>query len=69
MPSTDECFEQFSLFAVGLSTSTEIAVVNAISEWTIKREDLGGLVSYDVPICVRLKPDGSWERTLGTCRN
>ena len=44
------------------------AVVNSVREWVIRKKDLvTSEQDQDGPKCVKLKPDGTWDRRFIPC--
>ena len=44
------------------------SVVNSVREWVIRKKDLvTSGQDQDGPICLKLKPDGTWDRRVIPC--
>ena len=56
-------------FVVTESPTTESGiVVNSVTEWVIRRRDLDLSEQHqDGPICIKLKPDGTWDPMIIPC--
>ena len=55
-------------FATETPTTESGAVVNSVREWTIRRKELDLDQQHNEgPICLKLKPDGTWDPIVVPC--